>query len=289
MLFFQNDSLIRKFGFLFLFGDVGFGFGDFDRLSLVFLLNGISRVSRRLFGVRLNFEFGLLHGKGGVLFGDLLFRLHLYGVRFFLRVGRRYGDISLRVRFCDLGVFADLLHVVDTHVFDRSGVVLEVLNVEVHDFYAEFLHIRNYVFGNLFSDALSVLNHLFKPYRTHDFTHVTLENLSYEAYEFGLIHSEKGFRRFFEKFGVGRNFNVRNAVHVHVYKFVRGDGFARFNVHLHNSERNFIHSFKERHSPAGFTYKNSLFKRTRNYVSGVRRGFKITRYQKEENYCCDND
>ena len=86
----------------------------------------------------------------------------------------RDGDISLSVGFCDLRVFADLFDVVDTHVLDCTRIILEVLNVEVYNFDSEFLHVGNDVFGYLFGNALSVLNHFFKPDRPHDFTHVTL-------------------------------------------------------------------------------------------------------------------
>ena len=154
-------------------------------------------------------------------------------------------DVALCVRFCNLCVFADLLDVVDTHVFNRAGIVFEVLNVEIHHFDAEFFHIGNDVFSNFLCNSLTVLNHFFESDRTDDFTHIAFEHLCDETHEFFLVHAQKCFCRAVEKHGVGRYLDICNAVNVDVDKFVRRDCFACLYVNLHDLQREFVHALEK--------------------------------------------
>ena len=219
----------------------------------VFLLNGISRVRFRLLGVRTDLHFRALDGEFGVLLGDLLFGLYLDGVCLLLRVRSRDGDIPLCVCLRDLRVFADLLHIVDSHVFDGAGVVFEILDVEVHHLDFQLFHVRYDVFGDFFGDALAVLHHFFQSDGAHDLAHVALEHLGDQADELVLPLAEERFRRAVDEFGIGGNFDVRHAVHVDVDEFVGGDGFRSLDIHLHDAEGKFIHPLEEQKVPARFT------------------------------------
>ena len=97
---------------------------------------------------------------------------NLDGIGFLLRIGSGDRDIALGVRLGNLGIFADLLHIVNSHIFNGSGRIFKVLDIEIHHFDAQFLHIRHHILGNFFCDALPILYHLFESDRTDDFTHV---------------------------------------------------------------------------------------------------------------------
>ena len=235
--FLDRNFALGYFRLFFLLCDIGVCSGDFYRFTLRFLLNGIRRVRFRAFIVCLYLHFRPLNVEFGILLGNLFLSFYLYRVRLFFGMSGCDCDISLSVCLCDLRVFAYLLHVVDTHVFDGPGVVLKVLNIEVYHLDTQFFHIRNNVFGYLLCNALTILDHFFQTNRTDYFTHVTFKHLRDEAYQFVLALSEQRFRRTIEKKGIGRYFDVGNTVNVYVYKFVGGNRFAGFYVHLHYFKR----------------------------------------------------
>ena len=275
LLFLYGDFRLRDFRFLFSARDVRVRFRDFDRLALVFLLNGISGVRFRFFGIGADLHFRLLNDEFGVLFGDLFIRFHFHGVCLFLRLRGSDRYVALGVCFGDLGVFADLFHVIDTHVFDRSRSVLEVLNVEIHHFDAQFFHIGHDVFRNFFRYALAILHHFFQSHRAYDFAHIAFQHLRNEGDEFLLIHVQQRFRRFSQQFGIGRNLDVRHAVYGDVDKFVRGNGFARFYVHLHHAQRKFVEPFDKGDTDTRFTDENTAFPEPRDDIRRIGRGFDI--------------
>ena len=193
-------------------------------------------------------------------------------------------DVALRVGFGNLRVFADLFYVVDTHVFDGTGVVAEVLNIEIDHLDPEFFHVGNDVFGDFFGDALTVLHHFFQADRTDDLAHIPFEDLRDQTDQFVLRFAEQRFRRAVKQRGIGRNFDVRNAVHVDVDEFDGGDGFAGFDVYLHHFQRKFIHALEKQNAPAGFSDQNTAFAPAGNDVRGVGRRFHIAADQKNQQY-----
>ena len=172
----------------------------------------------------------------------------------FLRLRRGNRNVALGVCFGNLRVLADLLHVVDTHVFNRARAVFEILNIEVHHFDAQLFHIGHNVFRDFLRHALTILNHFFQSHRTDDFAHVAFQNLRYQRDEFLLIHVQKRFRRAPQKFGVGRNFDVRHAVYGNVDKFVRRHRLAGFYVYLHHAQRKFIQPFDKGEADSRLSY-----------------------------------
>ena len=119
----------------------------------------VSGVGLGLLGVGHDLHLGLLDRQLGVLLGNFFLGLHFDGVGLFLGLGGGNGNVPLGVGLGDLGVFADLLHIVDTHVFNGTGAVPEILDVEVDHFDAQFFHVGYYVFRDFLGHALAVLDH----------------------------------------------------------------------------------------------------------------------------------
>ena len=203
-------------------------------------------------------------------------------------MGGGYRDVALCVCLCDLGVLSDLLDVVDTHVLDGSGIVLEVLDVEVDDLDAELLHVGDDVFGYLLCDALSVLNHFLEADRADDLAHITLKHLCDKADKLCLTHSEKRLGCALEQCGVGRHLYVGDAVNAHVDELVCRDSLGGLDIDLHYSQRELVDALEEGHSPAGFTDEYSLLSETGDDVRRVRRCLQISA-EKEDNNDDGND
>ncbi len=179
-------------------------------------------------------------------------------------------------------IFADLLHVVDTHVFNGTGAVPEALDVEVHDFNAQLFHVRHHVFRDLLGHALAILHHFLQAHAAHDFTHVALQHLRYHGDQLGLLHAQQRFSRAGKQRRIGGDFHVGHAVHHHVDELVGGHGLAGLYVHGHYLQRQLIHALQEGDSPAGFTDQNALFAKAGDNKGCVRRGLEIARGEQDD-------
>ncbi|MPM83615.1 hypothetical protein SDC9_130684 [bioreactor metagenome] len=274
-LFLKGDFAIRDHCLFFLACDVRVGLGDLNRLALGFLLDGVGGVRFRLLRVGANQHFRLLHGKLRVLHGNFLFCVRANGVCKLLRFRGGNRDIPLRVCFGDLRVFADLLDVVDTHVFNRARGILEILNVEVNDLDAELFHVGYDVFGDLSGNALTILYHFLESDGTHDLAHVAFEHLGHQCDHRFLTQPQQRFRRAVEQLGLTGNLDICNTVHADVDKLVGRHRFGGLHIDLHHVEREFIHALQKRETPAGFTDQDSALAETGDDKRGVRRGFEI--------------
>ena len=246
-------------------------------------MNGVCGVCFCTLGLGLDLHISLLNSKLCILLGNLLFRLNANGVCLLLCVCGCNRDVSLRVCLCDLCVLANLLNVVDTHVFNGSGAVFEVLNIEVYNLNTELFHIGNNVFGDLLCNALTVLNHFLQTYRTNDLTHVTLKHLCNKLNEVCLAQIQKRFGCASQKLGVRGNLDVCNAVNGYVDELVCGNSFTCFNVYLHNAQGETVNTGEERHAPTGFTDQDLLFAKTCNDVSSIRGSFEIAAGKQNSN------
>ena len=239
------------------------------------LLDRVRGVGFRLLRVGEDLHIRLLHRESRVLFGDLLLGFDADGVGFLLRVGGRDRNIALRVRSGDLCVLADLFDVLDAHILDGAGGVLEVLDVEVDDLDAELLHIGHDVLGDLLRDALTVLHHFFQADRTDDLAHITFEDLRDHGDHLTLLHAEQRLRRPFEIIALGRDLDVGDAVDRDVDELGRRDRFAGLDVHLHHAQRQTVDPLEERNAPPRFTDKDPLSPETRDDVGDVRRRLQV--------------
>ena len=179
-------------------------------------------------------------------------------------------------------IFADLLHVVNAHVFNGTGAVPEALDVEVHDFNAQLFHVRHHVFRDLLGHALAVLHHFLQAYGAHDFTHVSFQNLGHQGDEFALLHVEQSFRRAKEQGFVRRDLDVGHAVHADVDKFIGRHGLGGLDVHLHHPQGDPVHPLEEGDPPTGLANENTAFAETGNDVGGIRGRFEITADQQHD-------
>ena len=144
-----------------------------------------------------------------------------------------------------------MLHIVDTHVFNGTGAVPEILDVEVDHFDAQFFHVGYYVFRDFLGHALAVLDHFLQTHRAHDFTHIAFQHLGHQGDELILVHVEQGLGSAKKQSVVGRNFDVGHAIDADVDELVGGDGFRGFHVHLHDPQGDPVHPLKEGDAPTG--------------------------------------
>ena len=236
LFLFKGNFLFCQLSFLFTTGNIRIGTGNLNRFTLVFLLNRISSVCLCLFGICHDLHFSLLDKQLSVLLGNLLFSFDLDGVGLLLCLRGCNGNIALCVGLGNLCVFTDLFDIVDTHIFNGTGIVLKVLNIEVDNLNAQLLHIRNNVFGNLFRDALTVLNHLFQSDRTDDFTHVAFQHLGHQVNQVNLFHSQQRLCGPFQQLRIRRDFDVRNAIDRNVDKLIGRNSVCRLDIHLHDPQ-----------------------------------------------------
>ena len=283
----QRNFLFGELSFLFAARNVRIRASNLNGLSLIFLLNGICRVRLRAFCIGANAHFALLNRQFHILFGNVLFGFNAHGVGLLLRLRGRDCDVALRVCFGNLRILADLLDIVDTHVLDRAGAVLEVLNIEVHDLNAQLLHIGHDIFSDLLCNALPVLNHFLEAHGADDLAHIALEHLRDHRDQLLPRHSKQRLRRARQQLGIGRNLDVRHAVDDDVDEFVRRNRLTGLYVHLHDLQGELIHAFEERDSPSRPTDQNPLLPRARNDVSRIRRRFQIAHEQKHKHGDCD--
>ena len=256
-------------------GDLCLCVRDLDQLTLCLLLNGISGVRLGTLAVGADLHLRLLDGESRILLGDFLLRLDLDGVRLLLCLARRDGDVALGIRFRNLRVLADLLHVVDTHVLNGTGAVLEVLDIEVYDFNTEFFHIRHDVFRNFLGNALTILHHFLEPDGADDLTHVALQHLRDQRDELALPHVEERLGGALEQFRVGGNLDVRDTVNRDVDELVRRDGFTRLDIHLHDAQRQLVEPLEEGDAETGAPDEDPTAGQPRDDIRRVRRRLDI--------------
>ena len=176
----------------------------------------------------------------------------------------------------NLGIFADLFHIVNTHILNGTGSVFEVLNIEVHHFNSQLLHIGHHILGDLFGNALPVLNHFLQANRTDDFPHIAFQHLGDQAYQILFGHSEQRFRRTVQQLRIGRNLDVGNPVYGHIDEFVCRHCLGGLHIHLHHLQGQFIHPLKEGNPKAGFSDEYPALAHARNNVGSIRRRLRIS-------------
>ena len=169
-------------------------------------------------------------------------------VRFLLGVCLGDGDVTRSLRLGDLRRLADLLDVVDTHVLNGSGTVLEVLDVEVYDLDTQLLHIRHGIFLDLLCDDLPFLNHFLESDGADDLTHIAFQHLRYKEDQLLFVHAEQRLGSLFQQFRVGGYLDVGNAVHGHVDELVGRNRLAGLDIHLHDVQGQLIYPLDERHT-----------------------------------------
>ena len=172
-------------------------------------------------------------------------------------------------------MLADLLHVVDTHILNGPGLILEVLDIEVYHLKAQLLHVGDHVLRDLFCHALAVLDHFLQAHGAHDLPHVALQHLGHQAHQLLLALAQQALGGQLQELRVAADLHVGHAVHADVDELVGGDGVRGAHVHLHHPQGQLIHPLEEGDPPAGPSDEDALFAKAGDDVGRIRRRFQV--------------